>query len=171
MKINSLLLATLLLGLPSAAIAQSESPSFAQFPAIVQDVKNIKVNLKSHRNANRFRTNLRNAAKDGVNFAGHFVFVSWGCGTNCAVSAIINARTGRVFFPQELEGTGFGFCEMPDEADPIVTRDNSRLLVINGYKGGDLESDDPTCGVYYFEWTGTKLRQVKFEKKERREAP
>jgi hypothetical protein len=116
-----------------------------------------------------FRTNLRNAAKEGVNFAGHYILTTWGCGTNCSQSAIIDARNGRVFFPRILAGAGFGYCELPDDTEPIVSQAGSRLLVLNGFKGGDLEKKNAPCGVYYLEWTGTNFKQVKFEKKKRRE--
>src|SRR5262249_22730077 len=111
---------------------------------------------------------LRNAAKEGVNFAGHYILTTWGCGTNCSDSAIIDARNGRVFFPQELSAAGFGsnWCDLPDDTEWILYNANSRLLILSGFKGGDLEQDGP-CGIYYFEWTGTKFRQLKFVKKNR----
>ena len=171
MKIRIVLLTTLLLVFASFVFAQSKTPTFAQYAAKVETIKNVKVNLKSHKNANSYRTNLRNAAKEGVNFAGHFILSTWGCGTNCSQTAIIDARNGKVFFPDELEGAGFGFCELPDEAEPVVSQADSRLLVLNGFKGGDLESANTPCRIYYLEWTGAKFKQVKFEKKERREMP
>ena len=46
-----------------------------------------------------FRTALREAAKQPPNFAGHFRFVSWGCGTNCLGGAVIDLETGEVVQP------------------------------------------------------------------------
>lgn len=172
MKIKCLFLSVLLLGaISSLGLAQSKTPTFRQFAVKVKKVKNISVNLKSHKNANTFRTNLRNAAKEGVNFAGHFVFATWGCGTNCSESAIIDANTGRVFFPAELEGAGFGFCDLPEDTEPIVYKPDSRLIILSGFKGGDLESKSGRCGIYYLEWTGTNFKQVKFVGKKRIETP
>lgn len=171
MKIKIVLLTALLLACCSIGFAQSPTPTSTQYAVKVRKVKNVKVNLRSHKNANMFRTNLRNAAKEGVNFAGHYILTTWGCGTNCSQSAIIDARNGRVFFPDQLEGAGFGFCELPDDAEPVVYQADSRLLILNGFKGGDLSRDNAPCGVYYLEWTGTSFRQVRFVKKERREAP
>lgn len=171
MKIKIVLLAALLLACCSIGFAQSETPTSTQYAVKVEKRKNVRVNLRSHKNANMFRTNLRNAAKGGVNFAGHYILTTWGCGTNCSQSAIIDARNGRVFFPDQLEGAGFGFCELPDDAEPVVYQADSRLLILNGFKGGDLSRDNAPCGVYYLEWTGTNFRQVQFVKKERREAP
>lgn len=171
MKIKIVLLTAFFYALGSIGFAQSKMPTFAQYAAKVEVVKNVRVNLKSHKNAGSYRTNLRNAAKDGVNFAGHFILTIWGCGTNCTQSAIIDARSGKVFFPNELEGVAFGFCELPDDAEPIVSRADSRLLVLNGFKDSDLNSDKSFCGTYYLEWTGTKFKQVGFDKKARREMP
>ena len=171
MKIRFLPLAALILALSSVGFAQSTTPTFTQYAAKVENIKPVKVNLKSHKNANMFRTNLRNAAKEGVNFAGHYILTTWGCGTNCSQSAIIDARNGKVFFPRILEGTGFGFCELPDDTEPLVYQANSRLLVLSGFKGGELESANGRCGVYYLEWTGANFRQVKFVEKKRTDTP
>jgi hypothetical protein len=171
MKIKIVLLTALFLAFSLIAFAQSTTPTFTQYAAKVVKIKNVRVNLKSHKDANMFRTNLRNAAKEGVNFAGHYILTTWGCGTNCSQSAIIDARTGRVFFPRELAGAGFGFCELPDDTEPIVSQADSRLLLLNGFKGGDLNLENAPCGIYYLEWTGTKFKQVKFEEKKRRDIP
>ena len=171
MKIKIVLLTAIFLTFSSSVLAQTPTPAFTQYAAKVAEIKNVRVNLRSHKNANMFRTNLRNAAKEGVNFAGHYILTTWGCGTNCSQSAIIDARNGRVFFPRELEGAGFGFCDLPDDTEPIVSQADSRLLILNGFKGGDLSVENAPCGIYYLEWTGTKFKQVKFEKKQRSDIP
>ena len=125
MKIKCLLLSALLMTVCSIGFAQSKTPTFARYPAKVEKFKNIRVNLQSNKRARMFRTNLRNDAKEGVNFAGHYILATWGCGTNCGDSAIINARNGRVYFPRELEGTGSGFCDLPDETETLVVKPNS----------------------------------------------
>jgi hypothetical protein len=173
MKIKCLFLAALILAFGAAVFAQSKTPAFKQYAAKVEKIRNVKVNLKSHKTANMFRTNLRNAAKEGVNFAGHYILTTWGCGTNCSQSAIIDARSGRVFFPEQLEGIGIGFCELPDAAfeEPLVYKPESRLLVLNGFKGGDLERENGRCGIYYFEWTGAAFKQIRFVQKKRIRTP
>ncbi len=171
MKLKIVLLTTLFLAFSLSVSAQSPTPTFTRYTVKVEKIRNVRVNLKSHKNANMFRTNLRNAAKEGVNFAGHYILTTWGCGTNCSQSAIIDARNGRVFFPGQLEGAGFGFCELPDDIEPMVHKADSRLLILNGFKGGDLSVENSPCGIYYLEWTGTNFRQVRFEEKKRREMP
>ena len=171
MRIRIVLLTALMLACSMIGFAQSKTPTLTQYAVRVEKKKNVKVNLRSHKNANMFRTNLRNAAKEGVNFAGHYILTTWGCGTNCSQSAIIDARNGRVFFPRELEGAGFGFCELPDDTEPMVYQARSRLLILSGFKGGDLDAADGRCGVYYLQWTGTRFRQVHFDEKKRVATP
>ncbi|HEX8143830.1 MAG TPA: hypothetical protein VF553_14625 [Pyrinomonadaceae bacterium] len=171
MKIRIVLLTALFLAFSSVGLAQSTTPGFTQYPAKVEKIRNVRVNLRSHKKANTYRTNLRNAAKEGVNFAGHYILTTWGCGTNCSVSAIVDARNGRVFFPDQLEGAGFGFCELPDDTEPLVYRADSRLLILSGFKGGDLNLENGRCGIYYLEWTGTNFKQVQFVEKKRIETP
>jgi len=43
-----------------------------------------------------FKTVLRDAAKEGPNFNGHYRIVTWGCGTNCIEWAIIDLENGNV---------------------------------------------------------------------------
>lgn len=169
MKTENILLSLVLtLCIAVSISAQRGVPTFTQYSVPVAKVRNINVDLKSNKYARNYRTNLRNAAKEGVNFAGHFVVANWGCGTNCSETAIIDARNGKVFFPEILQGATFGFCELDDSVDePIQYKKNSRLFILNGFKSGDLDKKNTKCGIYYFEWTGTSLRQIKLVEKKR----
>lgn len=183
MKIKSVLLTALVLVFGSICLGQSKKLTFKQYAVPVENLKNIKVNLQSNKNAKTYRTNLRNAAKGKVNFAGHFILTTWGCGTNCSQSAIIDARDGRVFFSGEFEGVVQGFCdlppdanptdssEMPDEYAPFVYKADSRLLVLNGFRGGDFDDKKARCGAFYLEWTGKQFKQIKFTPGKRTDAP
>lgn len=78
-----------------------------------------QVQLSSHPRGKEFRTRLREAAKKGPNFAGHYTIVRIGCGTNCQNIWIIDSRSGKI-----LEGpynTSWG-------AEYNL---NSRLLILN----------------------------------------
>lgn len=138
--------------------------TFSKYRVKVTKLKPRRVNLRSHKQARTFRTRLRNANKAGVNFAGKYALATWGCGTGCLYGAIINTRTGQVFFPKELRGMGVGFGELSD-TDLLQYRKNSRLLILSGYEGGTSASKIPKYGVSYLVWQGTKFRRVKFVKK------
>lgn len=112
-----------------------------------------------------FRTNLRNAEKDGINFAGHYILTDWGCGTDCAEVAIIDAKTGNVFFPLQLQGISSGMIAWPENTDRLEFRPNSRLVILNGYESAELNKKDPVGGIHYFVWNGRTMRKIKFTRK------
>lgn len=69
----------------------------------------VPVNLSNNPNAYKFRTVLTEGAKQGVNFAGHYTIVTWGCGTSCQVLAVIDRQTGQVYFPEIVASVGFDY--------------------------------------------------------------
>jgi hypothetical protein len=174
----------IMIAVAALSVSGQRLPRFAEYGVRVERVGSITVDLRSHKDARMFRTNLRNAAKEGVNFAGNFILTGWGCGTNCSEWAIIDARTGRVFFPAELAGVGFGFCDLPenklprdapkpadDSSGPLYYKANSRLVVLTGFTGGGIDNKKAKCGNYFFEWTGTRLRQLRLIAGKRSDVP
>jgi len=100
-----------------------------------------------------FRTQLREAAKQLPNFAGHYRFTFWGCGTRCAGGALVDLRTGSVF-PPPLGGKASAesywiFCTDWDKEHGAEYYPSSRLFVFH-------------CGddVHYFVWENNRFRQV-----------
>jgi hypothetical protein len=164
MKKITLLSIILLLFVPTIFAQKSLTPTFAKYRVKVSKAKPKGVNLRSHREARTFRTRLREANSGGINFAGHYVIATWGCGTGCLYGAVINTWNGRVYFPKELKAMGAGFGELSD-TDLLQYQKNSRLLILSGYAGGNIESDNPEYGVSYLIWQGTKFNRVKFVKK------
>jgi hypothetical protein len=181
----SVLLAVILFTLPASAFSQ-KIPAFTRYKVRIEKFGKVTVNLKSHKNARRFRTNLRDAAaKEDVNFAGHYILTVWSCGDYCSQWAIIDARNGSVFFPKEFEGVGYGFCELPDNAipsdappeagkggeGPVFHKTNSRMVLLIGFPGGGLDHQRAKCGNYFYEWTGARLRRIKFVAGKRTDTP
>lgn len=143
-----------------AAGQEARSVDFARYSARVEAHLAKNIDFPNSPEASTFRTRLRDALKDGVNFAGHFVLAGWGCGTGCTNGAVIDARNGRVYFPDELAGVG-GYDE-PD-GKTFTFQKNSRLLIIRGTPGPDRE-DAPSRkqGTYYYEWLSNRFRLIKF---------
>jgi hypothetical protein len=167
-----LLLATLCVGFITAtALAQGRAtPRFEDYPATVYRGGAAQVNVKSMREARRYRTVLREGAKKGVNFAGHYTVVQWGCGTGCMQAAIIDTKTGVVFFPEEVNGFGVWFWDENNETrldDAPRFKPNSRLMVMSGFPASEGSKGEPKSGLYYYEWTGRRLRLVKLVEKKR----
>ena len=136
------------------ARAERPAPRFEDYP--VREVyrgRPAPLRLDSP-TARMFRTRLREDSRTGPNFAGRYTFVFWGCGTGCAQSAVVDAATGRVFFPP-LE-----FHDIPDaedeEARRRVFRLDSRLLVLTeSYYSGR------TYTAYYYLFDGRRFRLLR----------
>ena len=143
------------------------APSFESYPAVVWRGKVAPLNLRSHPLARKFRTVIREQLQtEGVNFAGHYTLASVGCGTGCSITAVVDARTGQAFFPNQLNGwTGIvGDYDPPEDEDPWTYRAGSRLLKAIGrpHVGKLGEERYGPSGIYFYEWKNNRLRQVKF---------
>ncbi len=44
-----------------------------------------------------FITRIKEECKKGVNFAGHYTFVIWGCGSPCQSGVVVDRKTGKIF--------------------------------------------------------------------------
>lgn len=128
-------------------------PRFSEYPARgVYRGRPARVDLQSNPDARRYRTRLREGARTGPNFAGHYTVVTWGCGTECQTLAILDAKTGRVYFAPFQLRLG------------EKHRLNSALLIANppgAWKdvyGKELKNvpDGPPRTTYY-RWNGRRL--------------
>ena len=94
--------------------------SFNDFPVVKQSIiKNLSLDLISLKGANKYRTRLQEAFKtDTINFAGHYTFVFWGCGSPCKMSMIIDRLTGKIY-------------ESPTSSLGYEFKSESRMLIVN----------------------------------------
>ncbi len=95
----------------------------------------------------------------GPNFAGHFFVIRWGCGSDCLMMAIVDARTGEVHGPPPLSGIPRALY-LP--MDPMSGRDidfqrQSSLMVLRNA----CKVDRSECGVYYFIWKNGRFNLVR----------
>lgn len=135
------------------------APRFEDYPvAIPRPAPPAKPRLAS-RDAREFATAIRQAAAAGPNFAGRFALAVWGCGSACNDFAIIDARSGRVFFDPGLRAISVLHVDPGREPNGSLRfRPDSRLLVILGAPA----EDDARDGVAFYEWTGTALKLLRF---------
>ena len=119
-----------------------------------------KVNFSSLPEAKKYSTAITIGASYGPNFAGHFTFASWGCGTGCGGYAIVDSITGniveyipfnpdsnshdyneasRIFIENPKEDfekyRGKTLKEIPDDWDAHLTR---RYYVLTEEDNGDV---------------------------------
>jgi len=99
-----------------------DSYVFSSYPA--GEVEKIKasVDYNSYADAKKYKTAIDTAFSLGPNFSGHYVVASWGCGTTCQESTIIDGNTGKILV--------FGIVSEYG----IETEVDSRLLVVNPKK-------------------------------------
>ena len=90
-----------------------------------------------------YRTRIREGAKAGPNFAGHYTVIIIGCGTECASFVIVDAASGRVFSRAQKEYT----CAPTFKV-------NSQLLTTDVCTGAIQKG----CNRAFWEWTGTELK-------------
>ena len=168
MKIKLTFAALCVCLLTLTAVAQDGAvPDFGDYAAPVYTGRAAALKLTTSQ-ARGYRTRLREGARRAVNFAGHYKLHTWSCGTGCLQTAFIDAKTGEVFFPAELDGFIVcfyqpGAVESLEEA--LQFQKGSRLIVMSGYPVSERDKDAPKKGLYYYEWTGGELKLLKFVEK------
>jgi hypothetical protein len=107
-------------------------------------------NFKSLKGSLFYKTRIREGFKNGVNFAGHYALVIFGCGTGCRGGYLIDIRSGRIFdFP------------LGGEENYELTLDyrpNSRLLKTSWEAVADKEPYTATCVHQEFLLTGNVFK-------------
>jgi len=122
----------------------------------------------------RYRTRIRNGVIDGEgvwsgswrnpiktngpNFAGHYFVIRWGCGSDCLMMAVVDAKTGKIYDPP-LSGAG---TELYVNMDILGDREidfkpHSSLMVLRN----SCRIARSECGVYYFNWQNNEFTLLK----------
>jgi len=84
-----------------------------------------KPNFSTDHKAKSFITRIKDGCKNtGVNFAGHYTIVEWGCGCVCQEMAIVDRINGDIIFSKIPFDTGEGHSGTEYRID-------SRMLIIN----------------------------------------
>ena len=150
----------------SADLADKKAPTFAAYRVrSLETVENPRLDFKSNPIARMYRTLLRQEVALGPNFAGHYRVAVWGCGSSCAMFAVVNLKTGRVISPDgfsHTSGVDFGveswdvLPQSQRDAGLFGFRKDSRLLVVLG----DLDEDESREGAFYFVLDHERLRLI-----------
>lgn len=111
--------------------------------------------------AHLYRTSLSREAVGPPNFAGKYQIVTHGCGAGMTCPLFVNLETGRVSLDPMVSSVFWDMSgtNLPELGDyRLVFRRDSRLLITLG-----LRNEDPkTGGVSMLEWTGQRMRLVRF---------
>ena len=156
-SIKAILFLTVLFGssaLCSANAFQANDrvPQFQDY-AVTQVYRGKNAPVVLTRKDRMYRTELREAAKtQKPNFAGHYILTYWGCGSTCVMGAVIDAKTGRVYW------WDFTVCCWPVEIEePIDVKPNSRLIVFSGARN-EQEND---IGTHFYEFRNGRFIHVR----------
>lgn len=134
-------IAICLLALSGCAVA----PRFSDHPAVsTYEGKPAPVDFSSSPEMKSFRTVLKAGAAKGPNFAGVLTVVTWGCGTNCMVVAILSAESGTILSSLQTCG-GLDY------------RLDSTLLISNPEPGDDYPAG---CETTFYRWAGDRLQRL-----------
>ena len=130
-------------------------PRYADFAVTPETLPTRPALKRNNRFSRKYRTRLGEGLRDlPVNFAGHFVMVTWGCGTTCLDGGMVDARTGQATaLPFLLDS--FASLEV-DIADPLLYRADSRLVVMLGM----LREEDAIPRQYFYQWTHGRLKPL-----------
>ena len=139
----------------------ADAPRFKDYAVPVYTGKPAQPTVRADKRSGLFRTELREAAAKGVNFAGQYRLTSWGCGTACFQWAIIDVKSGQVFHPANLASTEHEYVEeslYEGGIHAVHIRPDSRLLVVVG----GINEDPMQRGISWFVWDDKHLKRIRF---------
>lgn len=115
---------------------------FEDYPVIEQYLGGVaQIDFTNHELLEEFSSVMQASLNDfGVNFAGKYSVITWGCGVDCQNSTVIDVSNGEIVEYGLI--TAYGLSYSPD----------SRLLIINpevNIPDDYLESDIDTTTDYY----------------------
>lgn len=126
--------------------SQNQKLEFEDYPAD-EKYRNKNAPVVLSKKDRIYRTRLKEVAKQKPNFAGHYILTTWGCGMECLMGAVIDAKTGKTY---QLP---FTICCWGDETSanfkPIEFRTDSKLIVFTGAR--DEKEDDAGKHYYIFD--------------------
>jgi hypothetical protein len=149
--------------LSAALCAAAQPPRFEDYPSPANwraPAVPVKLITPSER---MFRTRLTEAARQPPNFAGHYRITYWGCGSNCAASAVIDLETGNVY-PPPLGAKGPGWdrwasCIASFDGTGDDFRLSSKLMIVRCGLSID-ENGKNRPDVNYFLWEANRFREL-----------
>lgn len=150
---KALFVAVLPLCFHFSAFSQSGTPQFKDYP-VTEIFSGKAAPLVLTKDDTMFQTRLREAARQKPNFAGHYILATWGCGAGCRDGAVIDAKTGKVYWIPHTT-----CCWKNGVEQPIEFRLESKLVVFSGARN-EKEGDN---GAHFYKFENgqwTHIRSV-----------
>lgn len=90
--------------------------------------------FKTDPGAKLYKTQIKNQCKArGVNFAGHYTVIEWGCGTECENIAIVDRITGVIYY------SSMPYTQGDEGFYGIKYKQDSNIMIMNSYNLEDHE--------------------------------
>jgi len=123
---------------------------FEDYKVEVYDGKLSNPDFSSNPDAKRFITRIKKECQKGINFAGHYTLVYWGCGSPCQSGVVVDRKTGKIF---DGYGTALG-SEFKKDSEMIIRNvgaidTTTNLIKLCAY-----------CDVTHEVWTGTTFEEI-----------
>ena len=118
---------------------------FEKYSCIVEEFTLVDPDFNSNKEFEKFRTAISIQCKNGVNFANKYTIVTWGCGTNCQYSVLVD-RTNVKIYDGVTSTYGVNYTL------------ESNLLIVNEYIP---ESENPLDTTRYYIVNDGILQEIK----------
>ena len=124
--------------------------NFKDYPASIYQGKLADPDFATYPEFKSFKSRIWDACEAGINFAGHYTLVIWGCGATCQRAVVVDRKTGEIF-------EGF------HAALGAEYKKDSKMIIKNA---GAIDSDSSLievcafCVVHHEVWTGTEFKKV-----------
>lgn len=152
MKINlqSFCIALIIYSTSISAADYSYPISFDTFKVTVETRKIAVQPRVTSAEATPYISQLKSAAKQPINFAGHYVLATWGCGSGCVMGGAIDTLTGHVVM------LPFTVSNWPLQVvEPLTFQKDSALLIIQGSR------NEQGSGIHYYHFDGRTFNFLK----------
>jgi len=139
--------------MPEKACTNGAIPAFTDYTVVAEGhLKRPKLKLNNEF-SRTVKTRLSNGLQNNpVDFAGHYVVVTFGCGSGCLYGGYIDAETGQALeMPFSISPAG-----LFRESDPIEHNADSSLLIVSG----KLNEADGSAMRYFFSLQGSRLEPI-----------
>ncbi|WP_157494186.1 hypothetical protein [Fulvivirga imtechensis] len=71
--------------------------SFKDYPADIYKGKLADPDFSTDPGSKKFVTRIKNECANGINFAGQYTLVTWGCGSPCQSGVVVDRKTGKIY--------------------------------------------------------------------------
>jgi hypothetical protein len=136
-------------------------PRFEDYPVVKiwhGEAAPLKLTSRSER---LYRTRLTNVSREAPNFAGHYRFVMWGCGSECISGAIIDLQSGNVYSPPSPgDNAHFMVCQSAYDDSGLDFHLDSRLMILRCGLNYSQRLGKNVPDAYYLVWDANSFKVV-----------